>query len=274
MNNLRKRREELGLTLQEVSEKVGVHFATVSDWELDRIIPRPKNKNILAAVLDCPRESLFPDDYVPSEELPKAICGEPNSPLRIGNIEIQCYVLEDGRRVLVQTEMISALDMKYGSGGKWSSGSDRLVNFANTKAIKPFISNDLADLITSPIKFKTTRGALAYGYEATALADLCDAVLECRKSGNLNFQQVHIAERCEILMRGFARVGIIALVDEVTGYQAIRSRNALEEILDQFISKELRKWAKTFPDEFYQEMFRLRGWQYIPLKLEKPAIVH
>jgi hypothetical protein len=74
-------------------------------------------------------------------------------------------------------------------------------------------------------------------------------------------------------MRGFSRVGIIALIDEATGYQYVRARYALEEILEQFISKELRKWVKTFPDEFYQLMFRLKGWQYLPVPKAKPAVV-
>jgi hypothetical protein len=68
-------------------------------------------------------------------------------------------------------------------------------------------------------------------------------------------------------------VGIIALVDEATGFQEIRSRKALEEILEQFIAKDLRKWAKTFPDEFYKEMFRLRNWQYVPFSVKRPGVV-
>ncbi len=274
MNNIREKRDALGYTLNDLAQKVGVHFGTVSYWESGKINPRPKKKIALAEALHCTVEELFPDDYVPLETLPKAICGEPGNPLRIGNVEIQCYVLEDGKRVLVQREMISALNMKYGSGSpSFSVSSDRLSNFISTKSIKPFVSNDLFDLITKPIKFKTTRGNLAHGYEATALADLCDAVLESRKTGKLNYQQVHIADQCEILMRGFARVGIIALVDEVTGYQDIRSRRALEQILDKFITGELRKWAKTFPDDFYKEMFRLRGWQYAPFSVKRPGVV-
>jgi hypothetical protein len=55
----------------------------------------------------------------------------------------------------------------------------------------------------------------------------------CRK------QQEHIAKQAEILVRGFAGVGIIALVDEATGYQQDRARDALSRILEAFIAKEL-----------------------------------
>jgi len=49
-------------------------------------------------------------------------------------------------------------------------------------------------------------------------------------------------------VRGFARVGIIALVDEATGYQEVRNKLALQAILDAFLRKELAAWAKRFPD--------------------------
>ena len=44
----------------------------------------------------------------------------------------------------------------------------------------------------------------------------------------------------------------------------------LEEILEEFISKELVVWAKRFPDEFYEEMFRLKKWPYIPKSTKRP----
>jgi hypothetical protein len=118
-----------------------------------------------------------------------------------------------------------------------------------------------------------TGGKMAVGYEATLLVDICDLVLAARDDGVLTGKQLAVAKQCEILTRAFAKVGIIALVDEATGYQEIRTRRALEEILDEFISKELRKWAKTFPDDFYKEMFRLRGWQYVPFSVKRPSVV-
>jgi hypothetical protein len=197
-----------------------------------------------------------------------AVCGSPDHPLKIGDVEIPCYVLEDGRRVLVQGGMLQGMDMKQGTAGRGEG--DRLVRFIETKALNPFVSKDLADVITNPIKFKVPSGSLAYGYEATILADLCDVVLEARKHGALNYQQEHIAARCEILVRGFARVGIIALVDEATGYQEFRARDALARILEAFVAKELQPYVPTFGRDFYQEMFRLRGLDYPNASVKRP----
>jgi hypothetical protein len=68
----------------------------------------------------------------------------------------------------------------------------RLSSFVAGKRIQPFISNMLAEGISNPIVFRTPRGSRAYGYEATLLADLCEAVLEARKQGALENRQLHM----------------------------------------------------------------------------------
>lgn len=192
--------------------------------------------------------------------LPEASFGSPDRPLRIGDLEISCFVLSDGRRVLTQGGMFRALGMSSGSGHR---DGDRLASFVSGRSISPFISEKLRLAITSPIKFRVPAGgAYANGYEAEILAEICEAVLRARESGSLQKQQEHIALRCEMLVRAFARVGIIALVDEATGYQEIRDRYALQKYLEMFVRKELAAWAKRFPDEFYEQIFRLRGWQH------------
>lgn len=206
----------------------------------------------------------------PDEDgLPKAICGSDEQPLIIGETRIQCYVLDDEQRV------ISQRGLKAGIGMNATGGARRLTKFASSLGLKPEITNDLAVRINNPIRFRMHSGGSAHGYEATLLADLCDAVLDARARGTLNRQQSHIADQCEILVRGFARVGIIALVDEATGYQHFRPRRALAEILEKYISDKFLDWAKRFPDDFYIEMFRLKGWDYDSLKpgSKKPSVV-
>ncbi len=194
--------------------------------------------------------------------LPKATHGDPAHPLIIGEWQVPCYVLEDKRRVLVQRGVMDALDMSQGTAGR--GGGDRIAKFVGTKALTPFVSNELADVIKNPIIFQTTGGSRAYGYEATVLADICDAVLEARKQKTLNYQQVHIADRCEALVRAFAKVGIIALVDEATGFQYDRPRRDLEEQLKKFLSESLRRWVRTFPADYFKHLCRLRGVELRP----------
>ena len=190
----------------------------------------------------------------------KVIAGAPDRPLVIGEIAIPCYVLEGEARVLSQRGLQSSIGLGTG-GGKRQIGAPRLAEFVGLFARKGIDIHNLAARLEMPIKFQPPGGGrTAYGYPATLLVDLCNMVLEARKQGTLLTRQQRIAERCELLIRGFATVGIIALVDEATGYQAIRARRALATILEQFIAKALQPWTRTFPYEFYAQIFRLKGW--------------
>lgn len=201
----------------------------------------------------------------------RATHGSPDHPLKIGDIEIPCYVLEDGTRVLSQRGMVAGLGMAYGSG---QGGADRLTGFALGKGMSPFINNEMLALIRNPIRFTHSGGGgTAFGYPATLLADICDAILEARKSNALQRQQEHLAQQSEVLVRGFARVGIVALVDEATGYQDIRPADALQQYLEKIIRKELAVWAKKFPDEFYQNIYRLRNWPWPGMKKNRYSAV-
>lgn len=205
------------------------------------------------------------------ETLPRAAWGTQDQPLKIGSIELPCYVLDDERRVLTASGMQSG--MAIAQGGSMKKGLSRLALFVNGKIISPFISADLRDRVENPILFRTPANGKAYGYEAEVLAELCEAVLSARQAGKLQPQQMPIAQQCEILMRGFARVGIVALVDEATGYERVRKRGELHKILEAYIAKELLPWAKRFPDSFYEEIFRLHGWPYDPRSVARPGYV-
>ena len=192
----------------------------------------------------------------------KVIAGAPDQPLKIGDIEISCYVLEDETRVLSQQGVLRAIGRAESVRGAADShdDGDKLPYFLGAKNINPFINKDLVTA-TNPIRFLApSSGPIVFGYAATLLPHICEVYLAAREAGVLRASQIHIAERAEILLRGFAHVGIIALVDEATGYQEIRARTALATILEKFIAKELHPWTKTFPYSFYEEICRLKGW--------------
>jgi hypothetical protein len=203
-----------------------------------------------------------------SGDIKQATHGSDDHPLTIGDIKIPCYVLEDETRVLSQRGLQTGLGMSI-SGG--SFGEQRMAGFIDALGQKGVDTRDLAARIRNPIKFRPPGGGRpAYGFEATILADICDVVLAARKREALVHQQQHIADRCEILLRGFARVGIIALIDEATGFERDRTKNALARILEAFVAKEIQPWVKTFPDEYYAELFRLRGLEYRTDSVKRP----
>jgi hypothetical protein len=101
-----------------------------------------------------------------------------------------------------------------------------------------------------------------------------DLYLKAREAGVLTEKQLMVAKASELLVRSLAKVGIIALIDEATGYQHERERDELQKILKQYISEELLAWEKKFPDEFYKEIFRLRAWDFTVNGIkQRPGII-
>lgn len=192
--------------------------------------------------------------------LPVATHGSEGHPLLIGNVALDCYVLEDKRRILTQGAMQQAVGLA--AGGSMEAGMNRLELFVNRKGIGPYVPESIKQAFSNPVRFITPAGARANGFEAEHLVELCEAVLSARDEGVLQKQQENIARSCEMLVRGFARVGLVALIDEATGYQRDREATALARILTAFIAEELQPWIKTFPSEFYEQMFRLRGLEF------------
>lgn len=114
------------------------------------------------------------------------------------------------------------------------------------------------------IQFRVPGGPLATGYEATLLIEICDLYLAAREAGNLSRRQAGLAEMAEIIVRATAKLGIIALIDEATGYQAVRSKQALQLKLQAFIADDMAEWAQMFPTDFWLELARLEGIKYSP----------
>ena len=75
------------------------------------------------------------------------------------------------------------------------------------------------------------------------------------------------------MIRALAHVGIVALVDEATGYQEVRPRDALQAYLETIISKELAAWTKKFPDEFYENIYKLKGWKWPGMQKNRFSVV-
>lgn len=184
-----------------------------------------------------------------------------------------CAVLEDGTRLLTQGGFLSALGRSDKAKGGQGASVDGVIPFLAANNIKPFIPSDLEDS-TRPVRFRTSTGSMAYGYRAELLPRVCEVYLEARDAKALHPTQERIATAADIIIRGLARVGIVALIDEATGYQDVRDRLALAKILERYLLSEgYRKWEKMFQLDYYREMFRLKGWQFSPTSNARPGVI-
>jgi hypothetical protein len=193
--------------------------------------------------------------------LPKAIAGGPDRPIKIAGIEVPCYVLDDGRRVISSLGMLGTLNIAR--GGAMKRGMSRLELFVSGKLIKPYISNDLHERVRNPVKFKVGR-VIAYGFSSDTLIEIAEAVIRADLDGVLQTQQSAIAFQCRVITASLTRVGLIALIDEATGYQTKRDSDELQRILEAYVLPEHRPWTAAIPPDFTKELYRVYGWKRTP----------
>jgi len=164
--------------------------------------------------------------------------------LNIDGIVIPCAVLDNGKRVISEVGITMAL---LGS----RSGASKRLKKANEEAgaplpiflapsmLKPFIDDELREGPLQHISYTEGRRTVS-GFDANLLTAVCDVWLKAREAGALQKQQLGKAQKAEILMRSLAKVAIIALVDEATGYQAERDKDYVQNNLPK------KTYDKTF----------------------------
>lgn len=180
--------------------------------------------------------------------------------LHISGKDVPCAVLKDGSRIILQKSVFETFE-RPSRGSRISDKHIMLPSFLAAKSLLPYIDEETRKMF-DPIFYKDANGFIKKGYKAEILPVMCEIYLEARKDNALKHNQKKLGEISECLIRSFAKTGIVALVDEATGYQYVREKNALEAILNKYISKELAAWVKRFPDDFYKEIFRLKKWNW------------
>jgi len=206
------------------------------------------------------------------EEIIEVIYGSADKPLRIGEVEIPCYVLKNGERV------ISGRGMQVALGFSRDSSGSALLNLLHGKKLANITNKNLPGLFERRIAFRRPDSygsvQVTYGYEATILVEIAKLFIEADDGGLLTKTQSKYADYSRILLNATAKVGIIGLIDEVTGYQEVRAKDALQGLLDLYIKSELGEWMKRFPDEYYKQIFRLRRWDYTEESIKRrPGVI-
>lgn len=256
---------------------VGKGASTISYWRKTGVIPA-KWQQILLSYAESKGIALFADDFMmartntenldaaePDDEaFPKAThWGD----LPIGHAVLPAYVLADGSRVFSLKGVVVGL---IGTEG------GQLAEYLKVKALKNFLPADLSPAedgsISALIKFDTGNGdgpfRYATGFPVERFMDLCSAYSDALMAHiipdndfSLTPRQLEIAQRAVAFQRACSKVGIIAMVDEVTGYQYERAEDALQLKLNLFLAEEMRKWEPTFPEQLWIEFGRLTKWK-------------
>lgn len=195
--------------------------------------------------------------------------------LQIGSKVLQCGVLDNGIRVFSTRGVTRAMGGKRtGTAGTAQNGAPQLPSFLASDAIKPHISPQLMARLLTPLQYQPKHGGRsAYGYEATLLPEICELILYANEQKPFKPNQRHLVDTASLLIRGFARIGIIALIDEATGYQDDRARDELNKLLAMYVQEAFRPYVGKFRNDFFREVYRIYGWEYKPGNTQSPRYV-
>jgi hypothetical protein len=178
-------------------------------------------------------------------------------------------------RLVSERELVKSLGGKRG-GSHWLRAREdaavaNLPPILSAANLRDYISEELWGGLNTRYYYRVGSGAVAYGLRGELYPMICDVFLKARDAKALLDSQEEIAKSADILMRALAHTGIIALIDEATGYQKKRAVDGLARILEAFIAKELQPYIRgTFKPEFYEYLFKLRGLDYRKDTVKRP----
>jgi hypothetical protein len=185
--------------------------------------------------------------------------------LEIGDLKLPCAVLSDDRtRVLTQTDFMKGMGMYYsGWVARNRTPEDRAADvphFLSSKSLKPFIDKHLGDLQSITVRYVADGGRIAMGIKAEIIPKICEIWMDADDAGQLTgARQKQIAAKARKLMRALAYKMIEVLVDDATGFREDREQREIARIVQQYVTKEMRDYVRTFPRSFFEQLCRLRG---------------
>lgn len=196
--------------------------------------------------------------------------------IKIGDITISCAVLDNGDRVISERSIANSLGSNI-TGSYWKrrqKGGTIMPRYFYAKFLEEFIDEELISIVSNPVIYIAKNGSKAKGLPADVFPKICDVWIKAKEKGTVPKTSINVSENAYTLLKGFATIGIISLVDEATGYQDVRVKDALQQILDKYLLEEAKKYKVTFPLELYKQWFRLNGWEWKPENAQKrPGVI-
>lgn len=263
-NRIREVLQERGMTQKELAEGVGM-----SEIGLSKALDGSATKATIGKVakfLNVDPRILMVDE----SNLPKALYeGE----LHLGDKVLSCAVLDNNLRILSATAVFDAFDRPRKGKSNEGYRADQMPSFINANNLQPFVDEQLMEW-TQLIEYVDLHGNVKQGYNARILRGLCKVYMDARRQGVLLQSQMRFAIISESLLLALSDVGIVALINEATGYDKVRDRGTeeLQRFLKEVLREEAAKWVKTFPDSFFEMIYKMNRWNWNGTS-KRPGIV-
>ncbi|MGH8037211.1 MAG: P63C domain-containing protein [Stenotrophomonas sp.] len=182
--------------------------------------------------------------------------------VRFGSIDAEAVVLEDGRRGFLAKQFAKVL----GYTEKTRSGRfDRfLADFA------PIYMKEKGKA-KSPV-LNPGKGGRAQFIAAEAVMEAVGNVLRAAVAGKTHSQQARQVSACVEINLALGMVGLVALIDEATGYQYHRAPDALQDLIGKLIRTQVADWQRRFEPAYYAALAKVTGTRAVSGANGRPPI--
>lgn len=195
------------------------------------------------------------------------VAGSNRTTLNVGSLSIPCYVIrtEEG-----DIPVLSGRGLQKALGLPNRSGTELQLLF-NSKELSGLVSEELKEEINTVFAFKRPGAGgsqpLTFGNRAKTLVKI--SIFLRNVKDLLPEKSKFISDNASKIIDEFAVEGIEAVVFRITGYDNLRERIAIEKVLGSVVAPEIREYARRFDTWFYEETYRLKGWDYEPIRTGK-----
>jgi len=193
--------------------------------------------------------------------------------LPLGGRIIECAVLADGRRILTAHAVFKALDRPRKGKSTEKTRADQMPAFLQAKNLQPFVNEEIKGW-TNEVDYIGLDDKEKSGYNAKLLRGICKVYIDAKDAGKLHPKQEGTARLCQEMLYALADQGIESLVDRATGFVEIKQdfKEEVARFLEKSLSLEPAQWVKTFNDEFFEMIFKMKGWTWTK-STKRPGVV-
>lgn len=174
-----------------------------------------------------------------------------HGPIRFGTLEAEAVVLDDGRRGFLSRQFAKLLGYHEKNQG------NRFDRF-----LAEFAPNHMNGKMKAGSPVLNPGHGMAQFIPAEAVVEAIDNVADAAIAGGTHKQQARQVAACIAIRRAIGIVGLVALIDEATGYQYRRAPNALQELLGRLLRDRPMDWERRFHPTYYHSLMRLIGRRY------------
>jgi hypothetical protein len=194
-----------------------------------------------------------------SNKLPTAAFGSEAQKLKLESFTFSCYLLENGRRVLLKNSVQKA----FGYDGKSENWLfEFLMHVNRLTPVEPVI----LEALSKDIAFQVKSGdgfTKRLGISPNLFVEACRTIVAANEAGFLYMSEIPFAKAAENILKSIGNTDIEKLIDYATGYELYKQNH--KDALSRSLTADGNphaNWIKSFPDSFFQTIFAFKGWSW------------